>query len=421
MPGISRLNAVSLFGSAFVFVVFATFVNFLQPYVLNDILHVPAEQQGSITGLLNFFQEGTALVLVGLVGAYSDRIGRRQLCAAGFLIWGVGLALFPTAEAAAELYVYRFVIAVGTAVATATVLTTMQDYPQEVSRAKWGATNSVLTSFAILLVSLGLARVPGMLEAQGYSAAQAGRITFGIVAAVAVAAALGVRVGWHRGHLAGESAPRSPFAGLFEGLAAARDNPRLALAFCAGFAARGDLVVIGAFFSLWFVRSGAGQGIASSTALARGGMTLFALQVATWIWAPLFGWLLDRMDRVRGLALAMALAAVGYGAIGAVSNPFDPWQAVPATFLLGVGEISAVIAGNALIGQEAPARIRGATVGLFSLFGTVGILSATLVGGIIFDRIAHTAPFTMMAAVNGLVCLLAVSVATAAARNRATA
>ena len=73
---------------------------------------------------------------------------------ARLLVWSAGFALFPTATALPELYAFRFVIAVGTAVASVMVITTMQDYPQEVSRGKWGGTNSFITSFAILLVAL---------------------------------------------------------------------------------------------------------------------------------------------------------------------------------------------------------------------------------------------------------------------------
>ena len=55
-------------------------------------------------------------------------------------------------------------------------------------------------------------------------------------------------------------------------------------------------------------------------------------------------------------------------------------------------------------------RIRGAAAGVFSLAGTFGILTATLLGGEVFDRIAYTAPFTMMAIVNGLVVIAALLV-----------
>jgi MFS family permease len=81
-----------------------------------------------------------------------------------------------------------------------------------------------------------------------------------------------------------------------------------------------------------------------------------------------------------------------------------------ATFILGIGEISAIVAGNALLGQEAPARIRGASVGVFGLIGTGGILFATFFGGQVFDTFGPGAPFTMMAGVNAIIVVLAAGV-----------
>jgi MFS family permease len=76
-----------------------------------------------------------------------------------------------------------------------------------------------------------------------------------------------------------------------------------------------------------------------------------------------------------------------------------------ATFILGIGEISAVVIGNALFGQEAPAKSRGAAAGVFSIVGTFGILSATIVGGIVFDKFGPGAPFTMMAGINFVIVI----------------
>ena len=103
----------------------------------------------------------------------------------------------------------------------------------------------------------------------------------------------------------------------------------------------------------------------------------------------------------------MLLATIGYGVIGTVSDPYDMAVMMTATFILGIGEISAIIAGNALLGQEAPARIRGASVGVFGLIGTCGILFATFAGGRVFDAFGPGAPFTMMACVNFVIVLLA--------------
>jgi MFS family permease len=169
---------------------------------------------------------------------------------------------------------------------------------------------------------------------------------------------------------------------------------------------------VGAFFSLWFVRAGAAQDISSGDAIIKAGITMSALLLANWIWAPVFGYLLDRISRVTGLLIAMSLASIGYFCIGLVDDPYDMSVMLPATFVLGIGEISAVIAGNALLGQEAPAQIRGAAVGVFGLVGTLGILFATYAGGQVFDQIGYSAPFTMMAGVNALVVVWAIAVRT---------
>lgn len=404
-PGINRINASTYFFSAFMFVTLVTFLNFLQPYILEEVLHVPADRQGAITGSLNFMHEGVALLVMGLVGALSDNTGRRTLLIVGLLIWAFGFALFPMAESVSGLFVYRVVIAVGVATASVMVIATMQDYPQEVSRGKWGGINSFITSFAILFLSLVLVRLPDMLTGAGYDTVQAGRLTFWIGAVMALFASVVIRLGYYGGRIAGSKERESPFGGFRQGIMAARRSRRLTLAYGSAFAARGDMVVVGAFFSLWFIRAGADQGISSADALIRSGITMSALLVANWIWAPLFGYILDRIDRVLGLALAMGLAAIGYFTIGLVENPYDTAIMMSATFVLGIGEISAVIAGNALLGQEAPASIRGASVGVFGLIGTLGILFATYFGGRVFDHFGYSAPFTMMSVVNAIVCL----------------
>ena len=426
-PGITRLNACTYFFSSFMFVTLVTFLNFVQPYLLDEVLHVPAETQGSVTGTLNFAHELIALIVMGLVGSVSDRTGRRSVILVGFAIWIVGLILYPMADSIMQLYIYRIIVAVGVAVASVMVIATMQDYPQEVSRGKWGGTNSFITSFAILTVSLLLVRLPSWFVEAGFDPVHAGRYTFWVGAGLATFAAILIRIGYFGGRLVASgdtgsgSTSTGPFAGFSAGVRAGRDNPRLALAYGTAFAARGDLVVIGAFFSLWFLRAGAEQGISAADAIVRSGITMSALLLANWIWAPVFGLLLDRINRVTGLCIAMTLATIGYFTIGMVDDPYDTAVMMSATFVLGIGEISAVIAGNALLGQEAPPQIRGASVGVFGLVGTLGILSATFLGGQVFDKFSYGAPFTMMAGVNAVVALWALIVILRAAHRPAAA
>ncbi len=214
----------------------------------------------------------------------------------------------------------------------------------------------------------------------GYAAEQAGRFTYWIGAAIALLAAIVFRFGFFAGRIAGPAPQTSVLEGFLDGVKAAKRSPRLALSYASAFAARGDMVVIGAFYSLWFVRAGVDQGIASGEAIAKAGISLGALLLASWIWAPIFGIIVDRINRVVGLLIAMVLATIGYYTIGNVSDPFDMPVMLTATFILGIGEISAIVVCNVLLGQEAPAKIRGACVGVFGLVGTTGILFAVFVG-----------------------------------------
>ncbi len=419
-PGISKLNACSSFYCSWIFVTLVTFLNFVQPVLLKDILNIPNEQMGTVTGYLNFLHEGTALVLMGMIGALSDRTGRRTLIVAGFAIFALGFFLFPLANGLPQLFAFRFVCAVGVAIAAVNVIAVMQDYPQNISRGKWGGTNSFLTSFAILTVSLLLARLPDILNGLGYSAEASIRYTFWVGTGVAATSALLFRFGLFGGRIAGSAeimpsetamkvsaAFRSAFKGFVDGIRAARANPRLALSFGSAYAARGDMVVLGVFYSLWFVVAGGEQGIDAAEAAKLGGFSLTALLVANWIWAPIWGIIIDRINRIKALCIAMTLATIGYFVIGQVDDPFNRTVMMTATFVLGIGEISAVMMGNVLFGQEAPPQSRGAAAGVFSIVGTFGILSATVAGGIVFDKYGPGAPFVMMAGINLIIAVWA--------------
>jgi len=238
MPGITRGNALALFYAGFVNILMITFLNFLQPYLLNDVLMIPADRQGSLTGALSTLQEAIALVLLGVVGAASDRAGRRNLCALGFVLQAVALALVPVAGAELQLFLFRAIFAAGVATASVTIMGAFQDYPQEVSRGKWSGVNSIATSIAILILSLVGVRLPQFFQSAGADPVWAGRLSFWTAAAVALTAAVVVRTGFHRGFASATAHRASVLRNLAGAARAGRDNPRLALAYLCAFASR---------------------------------------------------------------------------------------------------------------------------------------------------------------------------------------
>jgi len=109
--------------------------------------------------------------------------------------------------------------------------------------------------------------------------------------------------------------------------------------------------------------------------------------------------MLDRVNRITAGVIAMALAGVGYIAGGFVGDPMSPaitWVAI----LLGLGQIAAIIASQTVLGQEAPADVRGAVFGFAGICASLGILFTTGFGGWLYDVVGKGMPFFLIGVVN---------------------
>jgi len=306
--------------------------------------------------------------------------------------------MYPRAGSETELIGYRAIYGVGAAAISAMLGAVISDYPLEPDRGKATGVMGVMNGLGILITLFRLTKLPHALVRRGVDVADAGLITYGVAAGLCLVTAAVIMRGLVKGRPV-DAGPRQPFAVLARrGLAAGRD-PGVALAYGAAFVSRGDLVVVGTFLTLWVQRDAAAHGIDSAKALATGGMIAGISQTAAFVWAPVIGYLADRMHRVSVLALALALASAGYLSMGLVTDPTGGLM-IAAVCLVGVGEISALITSQVLIAQQAPTAIRGSVLGVFGLFGAFGILVATKVGGHLFDDVAPSPPFVWSSALN---------------------
>jgi MFS family permease len=407
-PGLTRTNIVSVNFAAFSTISVLTFMSFAQPYVLTEIMHVPPERQGTLTGNLAALQEIVVILLMGFFGAWADRIGRQRVYVLGFLLLAVGYSIYPLANSESQLMLFRVIFAVGAACAPILLSITIQDSCQDVSRGKWVAFNSIFTGLGVLFMALVLAKTPEWYGNLGVDDVLAGRLAFWTTSAVCIIAAIVLWFGL-KNWVTSKRAHSSIFSQIADGFRAGLANPRLAIAFGAAFVGRGDLVVISTFLSLWVVQYGSEQGMATGESLGRAGMLFGIVQTAALLWAYCMGIITDRVNRVTAVCIGLIFATIGYSIIGLVENPLGGAM-IPAAILMGIGEISVLIAAGAVLGQEAQPDIRGAVVGVFGLLGGVGILFATFVGGIVFDNIGRTAPFVMMGMLNFLMLILALVV-----------
>lgn len=415
-PGWTRLNAATVWAASFLTIGLAAFISFVQPYLLTEVLHLPDAIQGRLTGSLGALQEIIVICSAGFFGVWSDRSGRRRVYYLGFLAMAAGFAIYPLADTVAELVLFRCVFALGIAMAPLMLSACVVDAIQEVSRGRWIASNTLLQGLGVVIMSFLLAKMPAWFESRGVAPVDAIRYAFWMAAALALLAAAVVFAGLPRlapGHIRGRG--RGAWRLVGQALGLARRNPRLGIAYGAAFIGRGDFTIVGVFFSLWLVQAGRDAGMSSAEALATAGKLFGILQLAAMLWAPAMGWLVDRLRRLDGLCLALALAGTGYLLMGQMTQPFDAGF-IPFAVLLGIGEMSVIVAAGALLGQEAPLENRGPVIGFYNAVGGVGILFATFVGGQVFDAIGRTAPFSLMGLLNLVLLAAALLVRVRAAR-----
>ncbi len=406
MPGVTRGHVAAYLWAAFVSIGIFTYATALQPYLLEVNIGVPSGERGVVSGDLQFWQEIVTLMFVGLFGAWSDRVGRRVVYIIGFLITGLAYAAYPFADDVGQLLIYRLIYAVGIAALGGMLATVLADYPIDADRGKLTGISFFLNAVGALLFFAVLTRLPSLYQGFGATETEAGRFAYLTIAAICVVSAL-IMLGLKPGRPE-QVTERLPLLTLLrQGLNAGK-RPRIALAYAASFAARADLVIVALFLSLWVQSAALADGATAAEATSRQGALFGIVQGSAMLWAPFFGWLADKVDRVTLVIMATVLSVAGYGWMGFTPDPAMGAAAFGAAALLGIGQASGILASQVLIAQEAPGAIRGAVIGMVGFFGALGILAISKIGGIAFDGWRPGAPFIIMAGANVVLLVYAI-------------
>lgn len=418
-PDVLPRHLWSFFATAFLSIGLMTFIAIGQTYVLNVNLGIPDDRQGGITGDLVAWTEIVALLLFIPAGILVDRVSRRGVYAAGFLLLALTYVLYPYADSLSTLYLYRCSFyALGFVALTAALSTVLVDYPAEVSRGKLVAVVGFLCGLGVAFVQ-GFGALPGVFADHGFDDLTAGRLTHFVIAGLCLLAALVAFLGLRPGIPIQIHQRPSVRQLLTSGFAHAR-NPRVLLAYSAAFIARGDQAVNAFFLILWGTLAGKAAGMAPPDAVKAATIMFVSAQVAALVWAPILGPFLDRMDRVSALAVCMVLAAIGNLSLLLLDDPLASYGIV-FFILLGIGQVSVFLSAQSLIGQEAPADKRGSVLGAFNISGAIGILLITAIGGRLFDAIDPRAPFVVVGTINVLLFFASLYVRLRAAPRPVTA
>lgn len=401
VPGVRPVHLWSYLLVAVISSAYAGALSVLQPGLLH-VMGIAPGDQATLTGLLSALQELVFIALLGPIGALADRMGRRPVYVAGLLLTGIGYALYPHAGSVPALIGLRLIVAVGAAAVVGMMVTVIADYPQEQDRGKANGLQGLVATFGAFIPPL-LLPLPALFATRGFSELQAQQATFAVAGSLGALAALVAALGLS-GH-AGRATEQPPALAtvLGKGLASLR-HPGIALACAAAFTSRGVLAVTGAFMSLWLIQYGTGSlGLSGSEAMKQLAMPrVLTIVTGALLGAVLMALFSDRVRRVTAVAVSAGLTAAVYLALFLVRDPTAPWV-FGLLGLMGIAEISAFVSSQALIGQQAPASLRGVIIGFFGVAGAVGILIGTSLGGILFRAVGPSAPFVLFGALNLLV------------------
>lgn len=407
--GIMPRNVVTLFYSAAVAVGFINLINLIQPLILQEQLGMSGGE-GDFTANLYIVAEITTVLLVGPIANLSDVIGRRPIFTCGFLILCLAMVIYPTATTGNELLFYRVVMSAGIACCTTMIASLMADYPQNASRGKFIGFNGIFTAIGVIVVGSGMTQLPKLFNSMGYTPIESSTMTLWIAGGLAFVTAIVAFSGLNKGRAAGNGQKLPFFKNAQLGFGEIRKSARLQLGCAATALSRGDLTVLASFFSLWIQKTGTDQGIESVVSSATAGKLFGLTQVVMLCTLPFIAILADRLDRVTTLSVSILLAAIGYLALGLAPDPFNSPLIYLVVVLAGIGEAVMIVSVPALIGQEAPANLRGAIIGVAASFGAIGIIGTNKVSGYLFDNLGYQVPFLFMALLNTCMLVWAIAV-----------
>lgn len=361
--GVWMLGFVSLFMDTS-----SELVHSLLPVFLTGTLGASVAAVGLIEGVA----EATASITKVFSGVISDWFGRRKpLAVLGYGVAAAAKPFFALATTVEAVLLARFADRIGKGIRGAPRDALVADMvPPEIRGAAFGLRQSLDTVGAFLGPALAIAAMAALADDI--------RLVFWIAVLPAFVAvgflALGVE---EPAAAAGARAPRTPIRRA--------ELAELDASFWT-VVAFGAVLTLARFSEAFLVLRAADTGLPGTWVP----LVMVVMSLVYALSAYPVGVLSDRMDRTRllGPGLAVLIAA---DAVLALSGSVVVTLLGVALWGLHMGLTQGLLA--ALVADTAPERLRGTAYGLFNLVGGVALLLASVIAGMLWDRLGPAATF----------------------------
>lgn len=338
------------------------------PLFLTDVLHAPMSAVGLVEGIA----EGTASLLKVVSGRISDLLRRRKaLVLAGYGLSALSKPLLALARSWPAVLGLRFLDRAGKGLRTSPRDALIADScPAEVRGTAYGVHRAMDTLGAVigpLLALIWLQRLPG-----------AYRPLF-LLAALPAFTAVSLGMLLHEPHRSSSPPPRST-----EGPPPSHSRALSPSFF--RFIAAYSVFAAGNSSDVFLLLKARHAGFSDS-----GVMLLYLFYNVVYALAAIpAGWLSDRVRRTRFFAFGLIWFALVYLGFAAFSRPAVMWILFA---LYGLYAAATEGVGRACVADFSPAHARATAMGIFHCVNGVLVLAASLVAGVLWDRIGPFAPF----------------------------
>ena len=416
LSGLSKTNYFFMFFNTFLIGMFLSVTAVLQPAFMKDIIKIDQVFAGTIISFLQNMSQIATLLFVALIGALSDKTGRKVMVLASFIVLfisyylfkisnqiAIGLGISPDIAAticawlsfapdkAAAFtsfapgllvsYVARFLVGVGLILGFPQLITMVGDYTRDKDRGKGMAMNGMASGFAALVVF-------GMFGA----IMKKGGVLAGFDACLLLAALGAVLTAFFMKDRMPEQAAEKQ--GLKDVIPLVKESKALKAAYLTTLITRADIVVLATYLVTWGVKAGPAAGYDSGKATLMATIPMIIMGVISLVSFPVIGVMLDKKGRMPTILFSVFCAGLSMLLVAISPSPFHPICFLAAIFA-GIGMAGSIVGANTLAMDVAPITLMGAVMGGLSTMQPIGILFFLALGGVLFDAIGPGAPFAL--------------------------
>lgn len=386
--GIKRYNLYILFFLALMVMIMNILPVAILPLFLQEVIGISKRHFGKITSSLSVMVEITILLFVGIVGAISDKTGRRILLFLGLIFSGFFFLFLGSSGTLGEslginrlvlVYISRFLLGSSLLFAWPQIQALLTDYTYVKGRGKAMAAIGFMFTAASVIVFSFLVRLPKTIGIFN---------VFILAFMICLAAAAVTRIGIT------DVVEKSKRRGVEwrKLLSHVKKSPGLRLTYAAAFASRADVIILAMFIMIWVVKVAKDFGKTPFQAAADGGIVIVISSGLGLLMYPVWGMIVEKWGRLLTLAMGLAFSGLAYILIGFIENPFS-WELKLCIVLFSLGIHAAGVGASTLTADLAPRDMIGSVLGGYHTFAAIGTIVFLQVGGFLFDHVGHAFPF----------------------------